>query len=503
MVTKITREVVEGYLECQYKGLLRFAGEAGEPSEYGRMTTEDRREVRARGLQYLLSRAPDGLACGGEVLTTAILCGGASVITDATLADEQLSLRCDGLVKVAGPSLLGDFHYLPVLCCEGPVVRRQQRSLLAAFGQILGVIQGREPTIGLTIHGPTGTRSKVKFTPKVTRQAADTLAAVRQLQTGGPSPKLTLNEHCRLCEFQQRCHTEAVRQDDLSLLQGMGEAEVRQYRSRGVFTVTQLSYTFRLRRKGKRVKGREQRYYPALQALGIREAKTFVLARPEVPNRPTRIYLDLEGGPDAASVYLLGALVVRDGEERMYSFWLDDPAGEMRLLDQLMQVVGGEDYILFHFGSYERRFLKRMRLMARRKGLVDRLLANAVDVLSLIRSAVYFPVYTNGLKELGQHLGFSWTDPSASGVQALVWRKEWERARDENIKRKLIAYNAEDCAALRAVTEHVAAIGANFDQGNITTFERVTSGTQKSDFRKWGDAAFVLPEFDYANKCSY
>src|SRR5262249_45344184 len=152
--------------------------------------------------------------------------------------------------------------------------------------------------------------------------------------------------------------------------------------------------------------------------------------------------------------YLLGALVVRGGEERMHTFWSDDPAGEIRFLERLLEVVGEEDYTLFHFGSYERRFLRRMRLVARRKGPVGRLLANAVDVLSLVRSAVYFPVYTNSLKEIGRPLGLTWSDPAASGVQALVWRREWERTRDENIKRRLIAYNGEDCAALRAVTEH-------------------------------------------------
>ena len=113
-------------------------------------------------------------------------------------------------------------------------------------------------------------------------------------------------------------------------------------------------------------------------------------------------------------------------------------------------MVEGEDFTLFHFGSYERKFLKRMRRPARRKGPVDRLLANAVDVLSLIRSNVYFPVYANGLKEIGKHLGFAWTDPDACGLQSLVWRRRWEQTRDDSFKRRLVAYNAEDCAALRA-----------------------------------------------------
>ena len=46
--------------------------------------------------------------------------------------------------------------------------------------------------------------------------------------------------------------------------------------------------------------------------------------------------------------------------------------------------------------------------------LADRVLANTVNVLSLIYAHVHFPVYTNGLKEVGRHLGCAWTDPDAS-----------------------------------------------------------------------------------------
>jgi hypothetical protein len=145
-------------------------------------------------------------------------------------------------------------------------------------------------------------------------------------RSGPPPPDLVLNRHCAECEFQARCRKIAVEKDDLSLLAGMSAKERQELRSRGIFTVTQLSYTFRPRRKGKRVKSKEEPHHHALQALAIREAKTFVVARPEVPGTPTRIYLDLEGDPDAASVYLLGALVVRGGKEEMHSFWSDDDA---------------------------------------------------------------------------------------------------------------------------------------------------------------------------------
>ena len=65
-------------------------------------------------------------------------------------------------------------------------------------------------------------------------------------------PQLILNNHCSICEFHQRCHDQAVREDNLSLLRGLGEKEIRKLSRKGIFTITQLSCTFRLRKRGKR-----------------------------------------------------------------------------------------------------------------------------------------------------------------------------------------------------------------------------------------------------------
>ena len=40
--------------------------------------------------------------------------------------------------------------------------------------------------------------------------------------------------------------------DDIGLLGGVGEKEVNRYARKGISTVTQLSCTFRLRKRGKR-----------------------------------------------------------------------------------------------------------------------------------------------------------------------------------------------------------------------------------------------------------
>src|SRR5262249_10941119 len=118
-----------------------------------------------------------------------------------------------------------------------------------------------------------------------------------------------------------------------------------------------------------------------------------------------------------------------------------------------------DDLALFHYGTYEKALLQRMRKVVARKDLVDRALGNAVNVLSIIHAGVYFPTFSNGLKEVAGYLGCTWTDNNASGLQSLVWRSRWEQAREPAWKDKLVAYNAEDCAALRKVTAFVQSIG--------------------------------------------
>ncbi len=59
----------------------------------------------------------------------------------------------------------------------------------------------------------------------------------------GRRPPFALNDHCPVCEFRQRCHEQAVKEDNLSLLRGMGEKEVKGLARKGILTLTQLAHT--------------------------------------------------------------------------------------------------------------------------------------------------------------------------------------------------------------------------------------------------------------------
>jgi predicted RecB family nuclease len=251
MATKITRDIIESYLNCKYKGHLKLAGQQGMRSDYETMATVARASSREQAVARLVARFGEGDAYRGMTVTAATLKQGAPSLADADLEDEDLSLRFDALKRADGASKLGNHHYVPVLHNHADRMSRRERLLLATFGLMLGYVQGLRPATGLVARGPESRLGKVQLNVKLYRQAEQVLDEVKRLQEGGAPPRLTLNGHCQVCEFRQRCRRQAEEADDISLLGGMGEKELSRYHRKGLFTLTQLSCTFRPRKPGR------------------------------------------------------------------------------------------------------------------------------------------------------------------------------------------------------------------------------------------------------------
>jgi predicted RecB family nuclease len=403
---KITNEILEAYLNCKTKGHLKLAGEAGIQSDYEVMTTAACRASREAALARVVARFGEGDACRGVPATAATLMKGARLLVDASLEDELMSIHLDALKRADEASKLGEHHYLPVLYNQGEKVSRQSKLLLAVLGLLLHGVQGLRPAVGLVARGPEGRLKKARLDAKLYHQAEQVLIELKRLQQGGESPRLTLNEHCQQCEFRQRCHEQAVREDNLSLLRGISEKEVKGLARRGIFTLTQLAHTFRPRRKGKRGVSKTHHRYHALQALAIRDKRIYLLGTPQLPVSPVQIYLDVESIPDDEFVYLIGMVIVRGDTETRVSFWADGKDQEADIFQRFLdEVTHHDNFAVFSYGTYERAFLKRMRVLAGDPKQVDRVLDSLVNVLSLVYAHVYFPCHSNGLKDVARCLG--------------------------------------------------------------------------------------------------
>ena len=98
------------------------------------------------------------------------------------------------------------------------------------------------------------------------REAERLFRHVCETRESGP-PQLILNDHCQICEFRERCRAQAVQEDNLSLLRGLGEKEVKATTGRG-FLPSLNSPTRSVHGKGKKVSAEIEYAFPRLASTG-------------------------------------------------------------------------------------------------------------------------------------------------------------------------------------------------------------------------------------------
>src|SRR4029453_1684718 len=262
----------------------------------------------------------------------------------------------------------------------------------------------------------------------------------------------------------------------------------------------QLSYTFRARRKPKSFASKPDKCSHALRALALRERKIYVAGTPALQLQGNPVYLDVEGVPDRDFYYLIGLRVKSGDAYVQHAFWANARSEEQAIWAALLQTLAQIDHPqLIHYGSYETTFLKRMQ--ARHRAAVEppaflaQLIAASVNVLSVIYAQIYFPTYSNSLKEIAQYLGFQWSESDASGLHTLMWRSQWECSKDSGLKQKLLTYNAEDCEALERVTRAIAHLcqtptDAAHAEDNTTVY---TDLMKRQSLYRFGKNEFAIP----------
>ena len=506
----ITSDLFEAYLKCQTKCFLRSLGETATENSYSYW-------VYAQQASYLseeIKRFTQG-AAQNECVTRPIEREDAQsakwrFAIEATARAQNLESTIHAVVRLASEGQDTPNSFIPFRFIFTNKLYKEAKLLLTFDAFVLSELLGREVGLGKIIHGDDHVTLKVNTGALVgeVRRVTEKIGAL--LSSNAP-PELVLNRHCPECEFRNQCRQKAVEKDELSLLSGMTETERQGLCSKGIFTVTQLSYTFRPRRAPKRAKNPATPHYFALQARAIRENTVYIHGTPRFPKSETQVFLDIEGLPDHESYYLIGALVVSEGKEIFHSFWADHESQESDIFSQFVETVCQcADFRILHFGGYETVALKRMktRLPESFHAKIDTILERATNVLSVIHPHVYFPVYSNGLKDIGRFLGFEWTHENATGLQAVVWRHNWNKTRAPNIKAQLLQYNQDDCRALKRVVESIDRLTSSVAPtlpGHVCCSAINTADLRPTSrgTHRFGKFKFALPGFDAVNRSAY
>lgn len=220
MLSRITRDVLESYLICRYKGYLKCIGHQGIKSGYENLLAGRRAEVKLKVIEKIITRNRQDQVPMGISLTDSVLKQGPPFVLEPTLEDATLSISFDGLKKAPGPSTLGDFHYIPMSFHAEYKIRKEHRLMLEMYGLFLSRHQGIMPTNGIIWHGEESKATRVQLNSD-TGNIEQLLFGLLEMSNSQVSPKLILNEHCQVCEFRARCHDQAVQEDNISLIRGV------------------------------------------------------------------------------------------------------------------------------------------------------------------------------------------------------------------------------------------------------------------------------------------
>lgn len=506
---KINNAVFLSYSRCPYKAYLLLEGRSGQRTDYETLIADLDSGYKPLA-QVALHRVCTNVAAAATDRADNVLRHRRPPLATFDAKIEHGSFECilDALKpEPDGPH--GEPRYLPVVFCRTDRVPRFEELRLALGGHLLRLVQGSCPATGIVVHGANCSLKRVGLTPKypaIERIMAELLS----LATGQCRPPLILNSHCPACEFQQSCMDEAKKQDNLSLLHRMTDKTIRQYNHKGIFTVNQLSYTFHPRRKSKRAKARGRPHSYPLQAMAIRDQKVYVLDLPVLASADTQVFIDMEGDPYGRFVYLIGLVVVRDGQETCHSFWADTREDEAAIFEQLDRALTDlADPRLFHYGPYEARVLKRAASRAAPSNLRHIADTRLTNVLAEVYSKTYFPTCSNSLKDIAAYLGYDWRTPGATGLDAMVWRSRWESSHDDTLKQRLIEYNLDDCHALTrlasfllGIENAMAACHSPATKSDVISVEALDGEALRSK-HEWGKKEFAIPEFEAISKCAY
>ena len=304
---------------------------------------------------------------------------------------------------------------------------------------VLADATGREVPRGRIIYGPSFacTNVVVSSQRQIVLKRIDEILSILGMAN---LPDLYLNRHCPECEFIIECRrVQASEMDDLSLLPGMGASERLKLRKKGIFTTTQLSYTFRPRRRKRMGQSRKEKYSHALKALALREGKIHVSGCPQYEPEGTLIFLDVEAAPFSDYNYLIGLRISSSTSCTQFSLWADSKEDERLIWIDFLNLLEGVDFPqIVHYGSFEKHFFKKMQTRYGKPAQLSEVLASSVNLLSTIYGAIYFPTLSNSLKDIAGYLGFYWKEHNLAGLQSIILRHEWEQTGHSDLKEKRV-----------------------------------------------------------------
>jgi len=457
-----------------------------------RLAAEKGTEYERRYLAALRDRTPglveierEGPAATAKTL--AAMRAAAPVIYQAQLDAGDWHGYPDFLFRSAGPSAIGDHHYVP---WDTKLARSPKPYFLVqlcAYAALLQAVQARRPDQLVVVLGD-GAEQRFRtddffYLYRRLQQAFLTFQAAWR-PDAMPDPGLDRSWG----QWSQAAEALLEARDHPSLTARITRAQVRWLEEAGVTTLHALASL-----DGRAVPGITT---PMLEQL-VTQARLQVesaampaplwLLRPPTAEEPRRglaqlpapsrgdVFFDMEGFPfadgGAGLEYLFGAVTMEQDGLRFHDWWAHDPAEEKRAFEGFVDWAHARwrtdsAMHVYHYASYEKSALRRlMAKHATREHEVDDLLRGEVlvDLYAVVRQGFFVGTPSYSLKDVERLYRppreGAVTDAGGSVVEYQHWLdaaepRDWRRS---PILDGIRAYNRDDCESTRSLRDWLLA----------------------------------------------
>lgn len=374
---------------------------------------------------------------------------------------EETYGRADLLVRDdTEGSGLGPYHFRLVEIKRAKSLQDYHVMQAAFYNRMLGRIQGRNPA-SLTI----ALRDAIETISYAGRERElDAIIGTwRALRDGSCVPEP--GRPPDVTDSPWRVYGKALVESkkDLVLLAGVGARERERLHKAGFDRVDQL-WNLGLEeiieivgpQHGNQVHSVAQAYKTGQPSLKPK-------CRLTIPRAPRHLYFDFETSDEIhptepPHVYLIGCW---DAErDRYIKFLARGAADEERIFRKFLAYVEDvEQTCLYHWADYE--IVQMMQVLQRWPRLEESLrqvIPSCVDLMRVIKSAVYLPVPSFSLKCVAPALGFRWRQNDFDAFDSMVCYWEYLDSGNDSAIRRALVYNEDDCRAMwhvdRELTKH-------------------------------------------------
>jgi predicted RecB family nuclease len=299
------------------------------------------------------------------------------------------------------------------------------------------------------------------------------LGLARKMVEKSGTTKPALAGQCKLCHWRSACVKHLEKLDDLTLIPELGRArrDAMCLYIKNVWTLSESDIEEFIQGKKTVIpgvgSGKLIQFQERARLLKTRGARPYLKEAVTLPSLKKELYFDIETDPMRDVCYLHG-FVERiggdNGTERYVAFYADNPTPEEEekaFADAWKYVKASMPCAIYYYSHYERtiwgKLQRRYPHVAEEGEIAEVFRApETVDLYTdIVRKKSEWPTRDHSIKTLAYYLGFAWRDTDPSGAASIEWYHRWVETKDEEIKKRILEYNEDDCIAMRVLRDAI------------------------------------------------